>query len=141
MAENHEQITEPSYSDEAKRASDIINGYFAYFPLDRLLHSWVAIRLSDGGSDGTLYDSKRDAVRHQSDEFLCAYISLRNCPNGVKPLEAERFLAWTRAAYRAGFRLPDPDDMTGGPDVFMPVNQFDGLRRIVNGHLAGPRNN
>lgn len=132
---NNGQVTEMFISDEAKRASDIINGYYAYIPLDRLLRSWIAIRLSDGGSDGTLYDSKRDAVRHQSDEFLCAYISLKNCPNGVSPLEAERFLAYTRALYDAGMRLPDPDDLTGGPEAFMPVAQFDGLRRIVNGYL------
>lgn len=134
MVENNGQITEPSYSDEAKRASDIINAYYSYVPLDRLLRSWVAIRLSDGGSDGVLYDSKRDAVRHQSDEFLCAYICLKNCPNGISKLEAERFLAFTRSAYEAGFRLPDPDDITGGRDVFMPVSQYDGLRRIVNGY-------
>lgn len=134
MAENNGQITEPSYTDEAKRASDIINAYYSYVPLDRLLRSWVAIRLSDGGSDGVLYDSKRDAVRHQSDEFLCAYISLRNCPNGVSKLEAERFLAYTRATYDAGMRLPDPDDPTGGREPFMPVAQFDGLRRIVSGY-------
>lgn len=133
--ENNGGITPPNYSDAAKRASDIINAYYSYVPLDRLLRSWIAIRLSDGGSDGTLYDTKRDAVRHQSDEFLCAYISLANCPNGVSKLEAERFLAYTRAAYDAGFRLPDPDSMTGGPETFMPVAQFDGLRRIVNGNL------
>lgn len=135
MIGNHGEITGPSTSDDARRASDIINAYYAYVPWDQLRNSWVAIRLSDGGSDGTLYDSKRDAIRHQSDEFLCAYISLKNCPNGVSPLEAERFLAFTRSAYDAGMRLPDPDDMHGGPEAFMPTSQYDGLRRIINGTL------
>lgn len=133
MAENHDSVTGVSLSDDAKRASDIINGYYSYVPWEQLKNSWVAIRLSDGGSDGTLYESKRHAVRHQADEFVCAYISLRNCPNGVSPLEAERFLAFTRGAYDAGMRLPDPDSMDGGQDPFMDVAQYDRLRGIVNG--------
>jgi hypothetical protein len=131
MAKNNEGITAPSISDEARRASDIINAYYSYVTWEELKNSWVAIRLSDGGSDGTLYHRKRDAVRHQSDEFVCAYIALRNCPNGVTPLEAERFLAFTRGAYDAGMRLPDPDRMDGGLDPFMDVEQYDRLRRII----------
>lgn len=133
MADNHGSITGPSISDEAKRASDIVNGYYAYVPWDQLRNSCIAIRLSDGGSDGVLYDNKRDAVRHQTDEFLCAYIFPRNCANGISPLEAERFLAFTRGAYNAGMRLPDPDAMDGGKDPFMDVAQYDRLRGMVNG--------
>lgn len=135
MTENHGEITGPSISDDARRASDIVNSFYAYVPWDQLKNSWVAIRLSDGGSDGQLYDTKKDAIRHQSFEMQCAYISLRNCPNGISPLEAERFLAFTRGAYDAGMRLPDPDDMNGGPDAFMPTAQYDRLRGIVNGNL------
>jgi hypothetical protein len=133
MANNHEDITGPSISDDAKRGSDIINGYYAYVKWEELKDNWIAIRLSDGGSDGNRYLSKREAVQHQSDEFLCAYISLRNCPNGVSPLEMERFLAFTRGAYDAGMRLPDPDAMDGGKDPFMDVAQYDRLRGIING--------
>lgn len=135
MPDNHGDITGVSISDDAKRASDIVNGYYAYVKWEELKISWVAIRLSDGGSDGTLYHSKRDAVQHQSDEFVCAYVSLRNCPNGVSPLEMERFLAFTRGAYDAGMRLPDPDAMDGGPEPFMEVSQYDRLRGIINGTL------
>ena len=134
MAENHGDITGPSISDDAKRASDIVNGYYAYMKWEELKNKWVAIKLADGGSDHTLYDSKRDAVRHQSDEFVCAYVALRNCPNGISPLEMERFLAFTRGAYDAGMRLPDPDAMDGGQDPFMDVAQYDRLRGIVNGN-------
>jgi hypothetical protein len=133
MLENHGDITGPSISDDAKRASDIVNGYYAYVKWEELKNNWVAIRLTDGGSDGNRYLSKRDAVRHQSDEFVCAYVSLRNCPNGISPLEMERFLAFTRGAYDAGMRLPDPDAMDGGKDPFMDVSQYDRLRGIVNG--------
>lgn len=134
MAKNNEPVTGPSISDDAKRASDIINAYYTYIPWDQLKNSWVAVRLRDGGTDGTLYDSKRDAVRHQSDEFVCAYVALRNCPNGISPLEMERFLAFTRGAYDAGMRLPDPDRMDGGLEPFMDTAQYDRLRGIVNGN-------
>lgn len=112
-------------SDAAKRCADIVNGYLSYVPADEIRTKWVAIRLADGGSDGNLYDSKQDAVRHQSDEKLCAYISYRNCMGGITPLEAEKYLQWNRAAYDMGARLPDPDDKTGGPDLFASTTQYD----------------
>lgn len=112
-------------SDAAKRASDIINSYLAFVPWDEIKHKWVAIRLSDGGSDGTLYDSKRDAVRHQSDEFLCAYVSYRNMMQGCSPHEMQAFLDFNRKAYDSGFRLPDPDAQSGGPDLFQSVTDYD----------------
>src|SRR5437762_517876 len=98
----------------------------------------MAIRLSDGGSDGKLYDTKREAVKHQLHEQLCAYYSFRNSPNGFSfgprgLQEAAVFLAWHRMAYDNGFRLPDPDDRNGGPDLVMPdmtEHLFDQMRRL-----------
>lgn len=116
-------------SDAAKRASDNINAYVTFTPRDELQHKWMAIRLSDGGYDGTLYDSKRDAVRHQSNEFLCAYVSFRNLPGGSSPQEMEIFLRFNRDAYDAGFRMPDPDDVSGGRDVLMTSGQHDYYRQ------------
>lgn len=115
-------------SGAARRCADVINGYLHSHPVDELRNSWIAIRLSDGGSDGTLYDSKRDAVRHQLWEFQCAYVSFRNLMGGITPLEAERFLDYNRRAYDAGFRLPDPDDVNGGPDLFLPTETYDALK-------------
>ncbi len=111
--------------DYAKRMSDIVNGYLAFIKPWEIRTKWIAFRLSDGGSDGTLYDTKRDAIRHQSDEFLCAYFCYLNCMGGVTPREAMKFMDYTRAAYNAGMRLPDPDDVNGGPDHFMSVAQHD----------------
>jgi hypothetical protein len=107
------------YSDAAKRASDIINSYRHFIPWDELKNKWLAIRLSDGGHDGTLYDTKRDAVRHQLDEFLCAYVCFRNLQAGSSPREMELFLKFNRDTYDAGFRLPDPDHQFGGMEVLM----------------------
>jgi len=127
----------PDWSDAAKRASDIINGYRAFVPWDELIHKVVAIRLSDGGSDGVLYDSKRDAVRHQLDEFLCAYVHLRNLVGGASPREMEIFLKWNRDAYDAGFRLPDPDDVKGGPELIMQTLDYD--KRRMHTPAMSPR--
>lgn len=98
---------------------------------DELKDKWMAIRLSDGGYDGSLYDSKRDAVRRQSDEFLCAYLCFRNMMSGVTPREMEIFLKWNRDAYDAGFRLPDPDDICGGPEVIMTTPRYDQISASV----------
>jgi len=117
----------PTYSDAAKRASDIVNSYRSFVPWEELQNKWLAIRLSDGGYDGNLYDSKRDAVRCQLDEFLCAYVCYRNLVGGSTPKEMEIFLKWNRDAYNAGFRLPDPDEPSGGPDVLMTTAQHDYL--------------
>lgn len=109
-------------TDAAKRARDIIASYVAFVPWDERIRSWVAIRLSDGGSDGALYDSKREAVRHQSDEFTCAYFSYRGAPHGFSSAkDAAIWLEYHRQAYDAGFRTPDPDAASGGPDLIMPT--------------------
>jgi hypothetical protein len=114
-----DQPSPRAYPDAAKRASDIINSYRVFVPWDELRYKWIAIRLSDGGYDGNLYDSKREAVRHQLDEFLCAYVCFKNLQAGSSPREMELFLKFNRDAYDAGFRLPDPDSQFGGPEVLM----------------------
>jgi hypothetical protein len=112
-------------ADAAKRASAIVNGYITFMPWDELCRKWIAFRLSDGGSDGVLYDSKRDAVRHQSDEFLCFYQSMRNMMGGANERDMAIFIKWNRDAYNAGFRLPDPDDVNGGREVIMTTGRYD----------------
>jgi hypothetical protein len=121
--------------DAAKRAHDIVRGLAVFTDYDTRIRSFVAIRLSDGGSDQVLYGSKQDAVRHQLSEQQCAYFSFRGCPNGfASARDAAIFLAWHRMAYDNGFRLPDPDDAHGGPDLAIPSsmehvqNQLNRLR-------------
>lgn len=103
--------------DAAKRAADIVNELRAHIDWDTLRQCWIAIRLSDGGSDGVLYDSKRTAVQHQLHEQQCAYIAFRNLIGGASEREMLRFLRFNRMAYEAGMRLPDPDAVDGGPDL------------------------
>jgi hypothetical protein len=101
-----------TYSDAAKRCADTVT-----------LHAtagntmkWCAIRLSDGGSDNIVYDKRSDAVRHQLWEQLCAYVQVQ--PGGMQAKEAEVFLAYHRALYDAGYRLPDPEFQ----QPYMPLN-------------------
>jgi len=123
-------------SDAAKRAFDIVRGLAAFTTYETRMGSpYVAIRLSDGGSDGVMYDTKKEAVRHQVHETTCAFFSFRNAPNGfASARDAAIFLAWNRAAYDAGWRLPDPDDTHGGRDLSMPTSDehlHDQLRRLI----------
>ena len=105
------------FSDEARRASDIINMHLVANPANA--GKWVAIRLSDGGSDGVLYDSKGDAVRHQLHEQQCCYVCIP--PTGMPPMEAEVFIRFNRHLYDAGFRMPDPDSRAPR-EIVMPVS-------------------
>lgn len=95
------------FSDAAKRCSDAVNTHLAALGPFGVSNKWVAIRLSDGGSDGVIYDTRRDAVNHQLHEQQCAYVCM--APDGMSAKEAESFLRYNRTIYDAGYRMPDPD--------------------------------
>lgn len=109
-------------TDAAKRAFDIVRSYATFVDFSERVRSWVAIRLEDGGSDGTLYPSKIEAIRHQLHEQQCAYFSYRGAPEGFQNAkDAAIWLEYHRQMYAAGLRLVDPDDAHGGPDLIMPT--------------------
>lgn len=60
---------------------------------------YVAVRLADGRSDGTLYDTRRDATRHQPDPGT-AYIKVGR--QTMQPREAWIVLQMNRQAYARG---------------------------------------
>lgn len=95
-------------SDIGRRVSDTVHLHI----LGGSVGKWAAFRLSDGGSDGIPYDTRRDAIEHQLHEQLCCYIKIT--PDGIPPVDAYRFLQLNRALYDAGYRLADPD-MPGEP--------------------------
>lgn len=69
---------------------------------------WMAFRLSDGGSDEMVYETRRDAIRHQLHEQQCCYVKI---PRDNMPGKAARsLLRSTRMLYEAGYRFSDPDD-------------------------------
>lgn len=99
----------PMYSDAARRCADIVT----LATLAGHVGDWVAIRLSDGGSDGAHYPSKGVATRHQLHESQCTYVKVP--PDGMTPRSAEVVLSFYRRAYEAGFRQSDPDAHTSIP--------------------------
>lgn len=112
-----------THTDAARHASDAVNLHISAIGFDAV-GKWVAIRLSDGRNPGnTLYDSRLDAVRHQSDEKLFAYVAIP--PSGLNVCAAESFLKTNRMLYDAGFRLADPDDVHGGKQVIPRLTRED----------------
>ncbi len=103
------------YSDAARRASDVVTTHMLA-DREHAVGKWLAIRLSDGSSDGVLYDWRADAVRHQLHETLCAYLKIP--PDGLTPRSAEIFLKFNRSLYDAGMRMTDPD---ADREVVMPL--------------------
>lgn len=106
---NRSRISDPGplgvYDDASRRCADTVN---LHIHADRgNVGKYVAIRLSDGGSDNTVYNTKADAVNHQLHETQCAYVRIP--PDGMTVAEAASYLQFNRNAYDAGFRLSDPD--------------------------------
>ena len=108
------------HSDAAKRISDAYNLHLtagAAFvrpgSMNPNVGRFLAFRLADGGSDGVLYDSYRDAVRHQHhDEKWRMYC--RIVPHSMSVCSAESQLYIHRLFYERGWDLPDIDDRNGG---------------------------
>jgi hypothetical protein len=92
--------------DAARRCSDAVNFQIAVHG-ENAWGKWIAVRLADGSTDATLYDTKNDAVRHQLHENLCAYICI--VPTGMPVQDALSFMETNRKLYAAGMRLSDPD--------------------------------
>lgn len=103
---------EPQWSDAAKRCSDAIRMHIAC----GMAGKWAAIRLSDGSSDNTAYDTRWDAVRHQLHETQCAYIKIPL--DDMPPHHAALYLAFHRKAYASGFRMSS--DVADKRQVVMP---------------------
>jgi hypothetical protein len=129
------------HSDAAKRASDNYNLHRVTNPYDSI-GKWIAVALSDGSSDGVLYDTKKECVSHQHhDEMWYAYIRIN--PSSMMPCDAEIFLRMHRMMYDKGIRLADPDDVKGGRDVIKrstSEDQFSLLRSIRSGGTIRPSN-
>jgi hypothetical protein len=86
-------------SDPAKRMSDIITTHFLADPSGNR-GRWVAIRLSDGGSDGIVYDDVARAAWEQLHYRQCAYIRIPT--GGIGPRECDVILAYHRKVYDLG---------------------------------------
>lgn len=115
--------------DAGKRFCDIINLHMTYGEMQDIRDKFMAISLADGSSDGHMYDSKVEAIKHQLHEQQCYYFSFRGVnPGGVNAYECAVMLQFQRNAYKSGLRLVDPDDRFGGKQAMMTTAQFDYFR-------------
>jgi hypothetical protein len=104
-------------SDAARRASDAVN-LALLADREGNVGRWIALRLSDGGSDGVVYDRVEHAANAQLHYQLCMYVRIP--PGGMPPREAEGALAYHRAVYDAGHRPPYLD----GYVPIIPIGGF-----------------
>jgi hypothetical protein len=115
------------HSDAARHCSDAVNLHVSALGWDAV-KKWVAVRLSDGKSDGVLYDSKRAAIQHQYHEQQCAYVCI--VPGGMNPCAAESYMRMSRMAYDAGATWIDPDAAHGGLDVIKRLTRRDQAAQV-----------
>ena len=114
-------------TDAAKRAFDIVNSYVTFTDFSYRVRCWVALRLADGGSDGTLYESRRDVIWYTRNrmEGFC-YFGYREDPNGFRSVrDAQIRLDFWRAGWEQGWAksLIDPDDIAGGLSPILPTTE------------------
>lgn len=121
------------HSDAAKRFADNVNMHYQAIGWDAV-GKFIALNLADGSSDHVLYDTHRDAVRHQHNNEM-NYHFVKIIPTAMTVCEAQILLDVSRKAHDAGFRLTDPDHKQGGRTLIMrgrPVETVsDQLRRLL----------
>jgi hypothetical protein len=113
-------VTSEHGTDRSRRACDAVDLHFVAEGTNAI-GRWIAIRLSDGGTDGTLYDTRADAIKHQFHELWCAYHCI--LPTGANPADMETFLAWTEGLYSQGMRPAQNRDPS--PLITMPSRRED----------------
>ena len=100
--------------DAARRMADAVNLHVAVQNAQmgngRERPGYVAIRLSDGRSpDGKLYDTRKDAARHQADPWN---FYVRVGRESMSPREAWIVLNHSRAAKRRGVVFSEEEVIT-----------------------------
>jgi hypothetical protein len=116
-------------SDAGRRMAEIVNNVRTAADWDDVKSGWMAFKLEDGSCDGTVYDSKSDAVwymRNKAAKYF--YLSLRQCMHGLKPDEATRILAMTRVQSERGRYHPTPDDLS---DPINPITREDFTNELI----------
>lgn len=85
-----------AFSDAARRVSDAITLHLLADGDGNHL-KWLAFRLSDGTSDGVVYDNPVDAADHQLHYKQCAYIQIHR--GGLSPKGAAVMLNYYRICF------------------------------------------
>lgn len=108
-------------SDAAKRFSDGINAMITFHKAWEIRYCYIAVKLEDGSVDSTIYDTRADAIHHQSDERLYCYFPIGNFLSGLTRTDAQLILDIQRHAYDSGIRITDEEV----PDIIPTVNMVD----------------
>lgn len=108
-------------TDAAKRMSDEITLHALADPAGNRGRI-IAVRLSDGGSDGVLYPDVQTAAENQLHYRQCAYVPLS--AGGMNAREADVVLAYHRRAYDAGNLPPYLE----GVRLRVPMDAMEHLR-------------
>jgi hypothetical protein len=134
QCENHWGVSRVKvYGDDAKRFAAEVNMHITAGGFD-VVGQTLAIRLSDGGCDHSIYPDPDTAAKHQSDSDLCFYFQIP--PDGLSEREAAIGLQWNRAMYDAGLRWRSMD----GNQMIMPLanediaQQLQALRQMAGGY-------
>lgn len=109
-------------TDAAKRASDQVNAFITFTPFEELRNGWMAFALADGQNDGVVYPSRAEAIRHQSNEKLYAYVSFRALIGGANPKDMQIWFDVQRDAYDAGMNFHEPE----APQLILPQQRGQG---------------
>lgn len=97
-------MADDDLSDAARRLSDVVTLHMLATN-GECAGSWVAAKLSDGSTDGCLYDTRPDAVRHHPD-YHC-YIVIP--PDGMGVYPAKVLINFARVLHANGMRMEDPE--------------------------------
>lgn len=119
--------------EAGKRAADNLNIHILCNTREAIRDRWVAIRLMDGSSDGTLYDNSTDAIAHQRHEQECWYVCFRGLsPGGISVRDCSIMIMHYRKARDAGLRFVDPDSRFKLRQPVMSAQRYDFYDSLVN---------
>jgi len=131
---NHAQYCRTlEHTDPAKRIHDTYSLHRLADPIGNI-GRWFAVAIADGTSDRVLYDSRRDAIRHQHhNEHYYAYIQI--VPSDMTLCDCEFFLSGVKKMYDARKALMDRDHHSGGLEPITRLAVEDQMA-MVNGRTT-----
>ena len=97
----------------------------------------MAFRLSDGSTDGILYDMKQDAIKHQLHEQQCLYFPMGRAGGGVSAHDCQILLNLHRHLYDNGVRIVDAEAPGGGPDLILSIKGYERMAGIQRDRPVG----
>lgn len=115
--------------------SDTVNNVRMGEDWDNIKNGWMAFALENGASNGTVYDSRSDAIRyHRNKASKYFYLTLRQCMHGISPKEATLALAMCRVQLLRGRYHPE----NSLSDPISPITREDYYNELLSTKLNKP---